>query len=120
MTGEVSRSRLIRLYAELSTLTEQECSGNCERPRTCCEEKYCLFAMDFAKANWQIDLAPTWHPALPLMGDDGCTVAPHLRPICTAHTCEICAHGVKRGDEAWTARYYEIVDAIRTIEATLF
>ena len=27
------------------------------------------------------------------------TAAPHLRPICTAHTCETNEHGCKRGDQ---------------------
>jgi len=114
------RARLIGHYAQLGALTARECSGQCARPRSCCEEKYCAFAIDFAKARWQVELQPTWHPALPLMGDDGCTAAPHLRPICTAHTCEICEHGEKRGDAAWTARYYEIMNAIAEIEAIAF
>lgn len=114
------RARLIALYTELAAHTEGECSGVCARPRSCCEERYCLIAIDFAKSHWQVDLRETWHPALPLMGDDGCTAAAHLRPICTAHTCEICAHGEKRGDAAWTARYRDIMQAIGDIEAAVF
>ena len=114
------RARLIEHYAELAALTATECSGACARPRSCCEERYCDIAVDFAKTRWQVELQPTWHPALPLMGDDGCTAAPHLRPICTAHTCEICTHGEKRGDGAWTARYYAIMTAIAEIEAVVF
>jgi hypothetical protein len=76
--------------------------------------------VDFARENWGVELAPTWHPSLPLMGPDGCTAAPHLRPMCTAHTCEIGEHGCKRGDPVWTERYYELRGAIAAIEAELF
>lgn len=120
MTERALRARLVALYAEVAALTEIECSGACERPRTCCEERYCLIAVDFAQSHWQIALQPTWHPALPLMGDDGCTAAPHLRPICSAHTCEMCTHGEKRGDPSWTARYNDIMHAIGEIELAVF
>lgn len=114
------RAQLVALYAQLAAHTEPECSGRCARPRSCCEERYCSIAIEFARSHWQVELQTTWHPVLPLMGDDGCTVAPHLRPICAAHTCEICTHGVKRGDAVWTQRYYEITQAIADIEATVF
>lgn len=112
------RARLVALYAELAALTEPECSGQCERPRTCCEERYCLIAIEFARQNWDVELQPTWHPVLPLMGDDGCTAAPHLRPVCSAHTCEVCTYGRKRGDEVWTRRYDELMRTIADVEAS--
>jgi hypothetical protein len=114
------RQRLVALYAELAAMTEPECAAHCARPHTCCDEKYCGFAMSFARENWGVELAPTWHATLPLMGPDGCTAAPHLRPICTAHTCDISDFGCKRGDSPWTARYFEIQDAIAAIETELF
>src|SRR3546814_1029147 len=106
------RRRLIALYADLAAHTEPECTGACARPMTCCQERYCEIAMDFAAEHWGVELQTTWHRALPLMGPDGCTVAPHLRPICTAHTCDICEYGAKRHDPAWTERYYALRDAI--------
>lgn len=114
------KDQLVGLYAELAALTRIECAGHCARPQTCCEERYCAAAIDFAKSHWQIELQPTWHAALPLMGDDGCTAAPHLRPICSAHTCEICAYGAKRGDARWTERYYSLLSAIAEIEPIAF
>jgi hypothetical protein len=118
MSAEL-HGRLIALYARLAAHTEPECTGRCERPRSCCAEMYCAFAIEHAKTRWQVELQRTWHPELPLMGDDGCTAAPHLRPICTAHTCEMCAHGHKRGDPAWTRRYDDIMGAIAEIEAAV-
>lgn len=113
------RDRLIALYAEMAVLTEPECLAFCPRPMTCCEERYCTIAMEFAAEHWDVELVPTWHRVLPMMGPDGCTVAPHLRPICTAHTCDICEHGAKRGDPAWTERYYALKDAIASLEAEI-
>lgn len=121
MANEASlRRRLIGLYAELAAHTEPECAAHCAKPRTCCEAQYCALAIDHAKSHWHVDLVPTWHAALPLMGDDGCTAAAHLRPICTAHTCAVCEHGTKPGDPAWTARYQTLTRTIETIEAELF
>ncbi len=114
------RARLVALYAALAAHTEPECTSGCERPLTCCKERYCLDAIEFAAAFWDVDLQPTWHRALPLMGAGGCTAAPHLRPVCTAYTCETCQYGEKRGDPAWNERYGALRTAIATIEAELF
>ena len=114
------RQLLIALYASLAAHTEPECATACRRPLSCCEAMYCELAVDFAQRYWRVDLQPGWHPALPLMGTDGCTAAPHLRPICTAHTCDVCEHGAKPGDEAWTKRYRELRDAIEELELDLF
>lgn len=116
MPAEELRRRLVTLYAELAAHTEPECGG-CARPFSCCDARYCAIAIDFARAHWNVELAPTWHRALPLMGPGGCTAAPHLRPICTAHTCETNEHGCKRGDAAWTTRYALLRSAIGEIEA---
>jgi hypothetical protein len=115
------RRRLIALYAELAAHTEPECaSSRCVKPLSCCAPMYCDLARDFALERWDIRLEPTWHPALPFMGPQGCTVAPHLRPICTAHTCEVNEHGCKRGDEGWTNRYFDLTEEIGAIEEDLF
>lgn len=113
------RDRLVALYREMAALTEPECLAACRQPMTCCDARYCEIAMDFAAEHWGVDLQPTWHAVLPLMGPDGCTVAPHLRPICTAHTCDICEHGAKPGDPAWTDRYHALREAIADLEAEL-
>jgi hypothetical protein len=42
------------------------------------------------------------------MGPTGCVVPPHLRPICTVHTCEINGVGVKKGDPKWTEAYFKL------------
>lgn len=42
---------------------------------------------------------------LPFIGPNGCTVPPHLRPLCSVHVCE--AH---LGDEAFAEAYFEARD----------
>ena len=120
LADEPKRQQLVALYAALAAHTEPECASRCPRPLSCCEARYCAIAIEFAREHWGIELRPTWHATLPMMGPGGCTVAPHLRPVCTAHTCEVCEHGCKRGDEAWTRRYDELRRAISVIEAGLF
>jgi len=114
------RQRLQALYAELSAATAGECAAACTRPQSCCASLYCGIAIDFARSHWDVELVPTWHRSLPLMGPDGCTAAPHLRPLCTAHTCAISDFGCKQGDAGWTARYFTLVDAIAALEVELF
>ena len=55
-------------------------------------------------------------PNLPMMGLSGCTLEPHLRPVCTFHTCEVNSYACKRGDEAWTERYFALRAQINDLE----
>lgn len=84
---------LVELYKEMQEMTSSVCENECELYREsryrCCERKYCEAARVFAKERYGLDLTETGHPELPFMGESGCTVAPHLRPICTVHACPI-------------------------------
>ena len=53
-------------------------------------------------------LTPTDHPRLKFMSPTGCVVPPHLRPLCTLHTCDVNGRGFKPNDPAWTARYFAL------------
>lgn len=116
------RDRLIRLYQEMYELTEPEC-GRCRIPRSCCDPIVCEFVADHAKLRWGVELRPTGHPRFPLMANDGsgrCIAAPHHRPQCTMHTCDVCSLGYKRGDPTWTERYFKLRSEIDRIEAEVF
>lgn len=52
-------------------------------------------------------------------GSGGCIVPPHLRPICTIHTCEIAEQGCKPGDAVWTTKYFKLRDEIGKCEYEL-
>jgi hypothetical protein len=82
------------LYQQIADMTSSFCNtgaGECGLRRQnqyrCCEKKYCEVARKFAKEKYDIDLHETGNPDLPFMGENGCTVAPHLRPLCSMHIC---------------------------------
>ena len=66
-------------------------------------------AIALAEWRWGVELTPTGHPDLPLMGPDGCTAPPHLRPACSGHLCDETAQ--KMGPE-----YLELKAAISHTE----
>lgn len=102
---------LIQLYKEMSKHTAPECATACRVPHSCCSGFYCDIAESYAKEVWNVELKPIGqHPTLKFMSPEGCTVAPHLRPLCTMHTCDISSIGAKKNDPdlVWTARYFEI------------
>jgi hypothetical protein len=113
------RQQLIDLYAQVAAHTLPECRA-CFRPHSCCDKLYCDIAVVVAKKHWDIDLPQTTHPTLPLMGPTGCTAAPHLRPMCSLHTCTMNSIGSKPGDPAWTQEYYRLHQAIQLLELELF
>ena len=113
-------NRLIELYEEMAKLTAPECS-RCSLPYSCCEAAYCQLAMDWAREHYGVILPETdgkdvrGNP-LPLMGLHGCTALPIYRPICTVHTCEINSIGCKKGDAAWTEKYFRLREEIDELE----
>ncbi|HUS98154.1 MAG TPA: hypothetical protein VMX97_15615 [Hyphomicrobiaceae bacterium] len=112
---------LIALYVEMAQLTAPECATVCRVPFSCCSPEYCEASIDWAKKRWGIDLPRVngknqRGEVLPLLGGKGCTAAPHLRPTCTVHTCDINGLGCKKGDPAWTAKYFKLREQIEQIE----
>jgi len=117
-----AKNRLIGLYEAMYLLTEPEC-GKCICPRSCCDPLVCEFVAGYAQERWGVTLNHTGHPKYPLMANDGsgkCTAAPHLRPQCTLHNCDICSLGFKKGDADWTQRYFKLRSDIDEAEAEAF
>lgn len=116
----VNRDKLIALYQQMYEMTEPECRLSCRCPQSCCSPEYCEITIEYAKERWGVDLTRGTHPKLPLMGEIGCLAAPHLRPICTLHTCDINSLGFKKGvgKEAgnWTKRYFKLRSKIEELE----
>lgn len=113
--------QLIALYQEMYELTSPECGGSCTAPRTCCHDSHCDMAAQWAEEMWGIKLEPTGHKRAraKFLDENGCVVPPHLRPICTLHTCSIMAFGFKRDDDAeqsWTKRYFALRSKIEEVE----
>ena len=104
---------LQQLYRELSDHTKPACDA-CPQakvePHRCCYSEACEMALMYA--SWKgVNLQRTSHPTLPLMGKSGCTVAPHLRPMCTGYVCPS-----QKEDPEWMAKYVAIRTRIATLE----
>ncbi|CAA6606449.1 hypothetical protein MTBLM1_90118 [Rhodospirillaceae bacterium LM-1] len=114
------RERLIDLYRRMAEHTAQECAApsefGCKRAFACCHPAICFTVIAWAKEKWGVELAPTGHERLPLMGPDGCIAAPHLRPTCSVHACCMVEYGEKPGDPDWTRAYAELLAEIKEIE----
>ena len=52
----------------------------------------------------------TSHPTLPCMGESGCTMPPHFRPLCTLHLCSISSLGTT-GDAELDEKYFSLREA---------
>ena len=101
---------IITLFQEMYELTHPECC-KCRIPYSCCSPEYCEMAIEYAKEDWDIVLERTGHPNLPLMGPNGCVAAPHLRPLCTFHTCGINSLGTS-GNQEWDQKYFDLRERI--------
>lgn len=117
--------KLIQLYKTMAEFTLIECKS-CRVPLSCCSPEYCEFTMHLAKQRGVV-LETTGHPRLPMMGPDGCIAPPHLRPMCSVHTCDIMSMGYRRqrnGDEpgeadAWSRKYFDLRSQIEQEESQL-
>lgn len=96
-------------------MTRPECE-RCPVPLSCCGKEYCELAAKYALKDWGVTLQPTGHPTLLFMGTTGCTVAPHLRPLCAVHTCQINALAFKPGDPEWTKKYFDLRSQLELLE----
>lgn len=74
-------------------------------------------AEEYARES-NVTLEKTDHPRLKFMSKTGCTVPPHMRPLCTFHVCSINGFGFKPNDPAWTEKYYKLREEIDQYEAT--
>lgn len=112
--------KLVDLYQQMYELTKPECDA-CRLPHSCCSPEYCHLAMKRA-ADFGISLTPTGHDKLPLMGAAGCVAPPHLRPLCTLHTCDMSGLGFKRDDPLgkWNDDYFKLRDEINEIEYEIY
>lgn len=105
------KSELIELSQKMADLTAPKCANECNLPHSCCDPMYCEGAIDYAKKHWDVELQRTEHPKLPMMGEDGCTVPPHLRPMCTVHVCE--KHYML--DIGFAQEYFDLRDRLSTL-----
>lgn len=111
---------LIAFYKELSDLTRPLCSL-CRVPFNCCSAEYCSLAKSWAKDRWNLDISSLAikNNKIPFLSKEGCLVAPHLRPICTLHHCQINSLGFFIGQKKLTNEYFSIREKIEELESEL-
>jgi hypothetical protein len=114
---------LVKAWQEMADHTLKKCGPpHCKclielKPNRCCEPMYCDIAEEYAKEEYGVELKSTGHTTLKFMGPTGCTVPPHLRPMCTLHQCRICSLGCLHDDPEWTRRYFELRERLNELEA---
>lgn len=105
------KKELILLWKKMYELTRfsDECK-ECRFNYSCCSPEYCAIAIDYALEIGE-ELTTTNHQRLPLMGKDGCVAPPHVRPLCTLHTCKINSIGFTNNKD-WDKKYFRLRDVI--------
>lgn len=121
MSRSARQSKLVVLYEKMSKLTADRCGAPCgeTKPYRCCERRFCDMATEWAKKAWGVTLKPSGHESIPYMGEHGCVVPPHMRPVCTLHNCRVASGGHDPEDAAWSARYASIRGKIEAREPHL-
>ena len=102
------RQEVIDTMKALADFTWADCKMSCRTEYSCCDQGYCEAAAMYARDVWGVELERVNDDETPFLGGTGCIVEPHLRPMCTAHHCEICSAGFKRGNVEWTEEYYRL------------
>ena len=99
------------LYKQMAELTKPKClSCKSGWKHKCCDPMYCAMAKEYAK-ECNIELEYTGN-TIPFLDDNyNCIVPPHLRPLCTLHTCDINSKGVT-SDPDWDAEYFRLREMI--------
>lgn len=103
----------IESFEKMYLHTKDSCK-ECKFAYSCCDATYCEMAKEIAK-RWGVTLQETGHPKLPFLGEQGCIVPPHLRPLCTLHDCDINSKGFKPLKFEWTEKYFKLRDACEEV-----
>ncbi len=100
--------RLKELFKQMADLTKKQCEKDCRSLTghigSCCSWEYCESAINIAKRDYGVDLVPTNHPSLKLMGENGCVAEPYFRPLCTLHICDRSLMDLKFSEEYFDLR----------------
>jgi hypothetical protein len=111
-------ARLLIAYERMAALTAPVCGVDCGKlaKYRCCSPEYCEMAKEWSTERYGVTLDETGHETLPFMGPTGCSIAPHFRPLCTLHTCDVNSLGFKKHDQKWTDAYFKLRNEIEQLE----
>jgi len=103
-------SKLRALYQRMYEIT----ASKCKKCGSCCDPTQCADTKKFAETTGKE--IPPLPESGSYLGEDGCILAPHQRPICTVHHCAINGLGFFRGDRDTTEAYFEVRFQIDDLE----
>ena len=121
------RKRLVEVSREMYHLTNKRCGDYCgpdnpffnDEKVICCEDSYCEATAKYAKEIWNVLLQPTGHPTVRFLGPTGCSVEPHLRPLCTEHQCNFRTFGKFPDSSTDTSKFVELLKEMEDINYQL-
>lgn len=114
-------TKMVTLYRRIADLTLGHCKQTCRNIGSCCSPEYCYLTIEIARDEWGTELPKTEHPTLPLLSLTGeCTAPPHMRPLCSLHSCDIANLGHFRSDVALTDKYFRLRREIDRLEFVRF
>jgi hypothetical protein len=102
---------LVDLYQKITEISKPICA-TCIPPYHCCHPVGCGQAMVWARSVYGVQLEYTSDNAistLPYLTKTGCTVAPHLRPLCSLWLCP-------EGEAVAPPEYWQLKAKIMGIE----
>jgi hypothetical protein len=109
-----------KLFQQMYDLTKAKCCGCTKRLRPfnnvgCCNVMYCEMADAYSGEHEPVPVDERVQTDIKYLRADGCILAPHLRPICTVHNCQINSLGFVPGDPGWTKRYFKLREKIDAV-----
>ena len=107
----------IKLWREMAELTLTKCQEHCRILGSCCSVGSCESTRQIAQFAFGVDLGEPKKRGLYLDDDNRCTIAPHLRPLCSLHQCRIADMGFDQKDRSWTDRYFKLYQQLQVLSA---
>ena len=107
-------SNLVEAYQKLADITFDHCKRTCKNLGSCCDVDYCNFAISRAE-EFGVTLTPG-NGKFPLLIDGKCIAPPHLRPLCSAHSCDIAAFAEFRNEPKLTEKYFDLRTLVDELE----
>ena len=105
---------LKEVYNKIYELTRKVCSKNkfCGGKGNCCNAVIC---QECVRA-FDGEVLPPLNDEGTYLGENGCILKPHQRPLCTVHQCEIASMGIFKGNPEMTDLYFTLRDEAGKLE----
>ena len=102
-----------QLWQEMADMTKARCkeSPGCHGEGWCCNAMYCEEVRQYAAKKGVTLTEPSpRNEQLPFCGENGCTVPPQYRPLCTVHQCRI-----ETAPADWQRKYFKLREKLNIL-----